>query len=105
VTVAAILNHGVICLMDFGFCSFVFFCGVLGTGARLPLYALKRVDKVGEKELPLLGCKEHCPVAFLDSLILGEVFMNSDCFICIRRCVFMSVFLSFFQFWCFSLYV
>ncbi|XP_014523902.1 GDP-L-galactose phosphorylase 1 [Vigna radiata var. radiata] len=41
-------------------------------GARLPLYALKRVDKVAEKELPLLGCKEHCSVAFLDSLILGE---------------------------------
>ncbi|ESW18502.1 hypothetical protein PHAVU_006G046700 [Phaseolus vulgaris] len=41
-------------------------------GARLPLYACKRGDKIGGKELPLLGCKEHYPVAFLDSLILGE---------------------------------
>lgn len=62
---------------------------MLRTGARLPLYALKRVDKVAEKELPLLGCKEHCSVAFLDSLILGEVFMNSGFFVCTSRCVFM----------------
>ncbi|CAJ1964069.1 unnamed protein product [Sphenostylis stenocarpa] len=41
-------------------------------GARLPLYTFKSVDKVDGKELPLLGCEEHCPVAFLDSLILGE---------------------------------
>ncbi|KAK7287573.1 hypothetical protein RIF29_00854 [Crotalaria pallida] len=36
--------------------------------AKLPLYAFKRVDK---KDLPLLECKEQ-PVAFLDSIILGE---------------------------------
>ncbi|XP_027340754.1 GDP-L-galactose phosphorylase 1-like [Abrus precatorius] len=42
-------------------------------GARIPLYAFKSVDKVGGKGLPLLGCKEEQdPVAFLDSLILGE---------------------------------
>ncbi|RDX94392.1 GDP-L-galactose phosphorylase 1, partial [Mucuna pruriens] len=42
-------------------------------GARLPLYAFKkRAEKVGGKELPLLRCKQQCPVAFLDSLILGE---------------------------------
>ncbi|KAL3006964.1 hypothetical protein AAZX31_08G308600 [Glycine max] len=39
--------------------------------ARLPLYAFKRGEKVGGKELPLLGCKKH-PVDFLDSLVLGE---------------------------------
>ncbi|RZB51331.1 GDP-L-galactose phosphorylase 1-like [Glycine soja] len=41
-------------------------------GARLPLYAFKKVDKVCGNELPLLGCKEQHPVAFLDSLVLGE---------------------------------
>lgn len=42
------------------------------TGARLPLYAFKRDDNVGEKDMPLIACKER-PVAFLDSLVLGEV--------------------------------
>ncbi|KAK7316784.1 hypothetical protein RJT34_00500 [Clitoria ternatea] len=42
-------------------------------GARLPLYAFKKVDKVGAKGLSLLECKEEQhPVSFLDSLILGE---------------------------------
>lgn len=45
-------------------------------GARLPLYAFKKVDKVCGNELPLLGCKEQHPVAFLDSLVLGEVVMK-----------------------------
>ncbi|XP_057429793.1 GDP-L-galactose phosphorylase 1-like [Lotus japonicus] len=40
-------------------------------GARLPLYAFKRDDNVGEKDMPLIACKER-PVAFLDSLVLGE---------------------------------
>ena len=39
------------------------------------MYAFKRVDKVGGKDLPLIGCKEQA-VAFLDSLILGEVIMK-----------------------------
>lgn len=80
-------------------------CGVLGTGARLPLYAFKRVDKIGGKELPLLACKEHCPVAFLDSLILGEVLLNYDYFVCACRSVFMLYVFECFQGWCFSLYV
>ncbi|RZB51332.1 GDP-L-galactose phosphorylase 1 isoform B [Glycine soja] len=60
------------CMMCFGFGSLVFLCCVSGTGARLPLYAFKKVDKVCGNELPLLGCKEQHPVAFLDSLVLGE---------------------------------
>lgn len=39
--------------------------------AKLPLYGFKRVDKDGGKDLPLFASKEQ-PVAFLDSLILGE---------------------------------
>ncbi|XP_059662450.1 GDP-L-galactose phosphorylase 1-like [Cornus florida] len=42
------------------------------TGAKLPLYAFKRTNKIGS-EKGLLGYdNEEPPVAFLDSLILGE---------------------------------
>ncbi|XAR56725.1 GDP-L-galactose phosphorylase [Bertholletia excelsa] len=42
-------------------------------GANFPLYAFKRVDKVaGEKDLLPYENEEEPPVAFLDSLLLGE---------------------------------
>lgn len=54
----------------------VFFCFVLlKTEAKLPLYAFKRVDNAEGKDLHLFACKEQ-PVAFLDSLALGEVVMG-----------------------------
>ncbi|KAJ8754897.1 hypothetical protein K2173_015409 [Erythroxylum novogranatense] len=40
-------------------------------GAKLPLYAFKRVNKINEEELIEHGSGEP-PVAFLDSLLLGE---------------------------------
>jgi len=46
---------------------------VLFTDAKLPLYAFKKV--VNEKDLALQECGEP-PVAFLDSLLLGEVTME-----------------------------
>ncbi|WJX31691.1 Phosphate metabolism transcription protein [Trifolium repens] len=39
--------------------------------AKLPLYGFKRVGKVGGEDLTLLACHER-PVAFLDSIILGQ---------------------------------
>uniref|UniRef100_A0A2P2L1N3 GDP-L-galactose phosphorylase 2 n=1 Tax=Rhizophora mucronata TaxID=61149 RepID=A0A2P2L1N3_RHIMU len=40
-------------------------------GARIPLYAFKKVASVGEKDVNGHGCHDN-PVAFLDSLLLGE---------------------------------
>ena len=42
------------------------------TEAMIPLYAFKRPNKVTGKDLAEHECKEP-PVAFLDSLVLGEV--------------------------------
>lgn len=42
-------------------------------GAKLPLYAFKKLNKIdGDKLLPGSEKREP-PVAFLDSLLLGEV--------------------------------
>jgi hypothetical protein len=43
--------------------------------AKLPLYGFKRVGKVEGEDLTLLACHER-PVAFLDSIILGQVVME-----------------------------
>lgn len=46
------------------------------SGAKLPLYAFKRLNKIsGEKDL-LKPDDTEPPVAFLDSLLLGEVYMG-----------------------------
>lgn len=55
-------------VLFFVICVFVLF-----TDAKLPLYAFKKV--VNEKDLALQECGEP-PVAFLDSLLLGEVTME-----------------------------
>ncbi|XP_004491414.1 GDP-L-galactose phosphorylase 1 [Cicer arietinum] len=40
--------------------------------AKLPLYAFKKINKVTGKDLVINECQEELPVAFLDSLVLGE---------------------------------
>lgn len=42
-------------------------------GAKLPLYAYKRVDKIGNQKALDVDEARESPVAFLDSLLLGEV--------------------------------
>ena len=52
-------------LAELGFC--------FDLDAKLPLYAFKRLNKiVSDKGMPGHECKPP-PVAFLDSLLLGEV--------------------------------
>lgn len=43
--------------------------------AKLPLYGFKRSGKVEGEDLALLACSEG-RVAFLDSIILGQVVME-----------------------------
>lgn len=43
-------------------------------GAKLPLYAFKRVSKFGNGGGSSADGNKEPPVAFLDSLIIGEVF-------------------------------
>lgn len=42
-------------------------------GAKLPLYAFRKSDKVESSE------KKEPPFAFLDSLLLGEVIFSKTC--------------------------
>lgn len=42
-------------------------------GAKLPLYAFKRVNFVAGEKALAVGENPEPPVAFLDSLLLGEV--------------------------------
>lgn len=44
--------------------------------AKLPLYAFKKIEKVTEKDLAIHECQEELPMAFLDSLVLGEVIIE-----------------------------
>lgn len=44
--------------------------------AKLPLYAFKKINKVGGKDLVAEKCQEELPLAFLDSLVLGEVIIE-----------------------------
>lgn len=43
-----------------------------GAGAKLPLYAFRKSDKVESSD------KKEPPFAFLDSLLLGEVILKSN---------------------------
>lgn len=47
-------------------------CFLLNTGAKLPLYAFRKASKIE------LGDKNEIPVAFLDSLLLGEVILDTS---------------------------
>ena len=51
---------------------FFFLACIVWIGARLPLYTFKKVASIGEKDVTGHECSEP-PVAFLDSLLLGQV--------------------------------
>jgi hypothetical protein len=53
-----------------------FGCFVLLIDAKLPLYAFKKISKVNGKGLAIDECQEELPLAFLDSLVLGEVIIE-----------------------------
>lgn len=57
-------------------CSLFFVILVLLIDAKLPLYAFKKINKVGGKDLVVEKCQEELPLAFLDSLVLGEVIVE-----------------------------
>lgn len=74
--------NGFLCEFEVCFCYFFGVWGLIvtvvvwfgiGTGAKLPLYAFKRLTKIAiDKGLPADESTEP-PVAFLESLVLGEV--------------------------------
>jgi hypothetical protein len=61
-------------MVMFNFCDFGRF--VLLIDAKLPLYAFKKINKVNGKDLAIDECQEELPLAFLDSLVLGEVIIE-----------------------------
>lgn len=64
-----------LCMMLYWWCFLLCFFFFLVIEAKLPLYGFKRSDKVEGEDLDLLACNESC-VAFLDSIILGQVVME-----------------------------
>lgn len=63
--------HQHVLLFSLFICGFVFL-----VDAKLPLYAFKKINKVGGKDLVAEKCQEELPLAFLDSLVLGEVIIE-----------------------------